>query len=217
MNKIYSFSAGLTVLVMLLMSCKNSTFMNGGEYPHLIKLDSIRDVYNSKRPKEEWTSVLKGRAKLTKTTDRISIEFVPDAGPEEMIIYFLQGATKDFELKSDSIQKGEFLFLGRNLFVHSFKQRQAMLFSVRDDNVPNYVSGYKDVKQYTGFGLGARKFSKNSFHDNVPACLCEKLGSVQYSCSIGGDDAHGCANGTPDGSCEVSCSLSAYACCDIQK
>lgn len=216
MNKIQSISVGVMVLVILVFSCKNSTFMSGEEYPHLVKLDSIRDQYNGKREQKDWTTILEGNVTMTVSAERVSINLIPKQGNEELITYFLQGVTTNYNLKSDSLGRSEVLFLGRNLVVHPFSQSTAMLLTVRDVK-PGYLNGFTDMKQYTGYGLGARKFIRNGLHDNVPSCLCEKLGSARFSCSIGGDDAHGCANGTPDGSCEVSCSDSAYACCDIQK
>ncbi len=202
---------------IIFTACKGGTFTSHTEYPHLLKLDTILTQYNSKREQQDWAVMTQGKVNITIKEDIVTIEHLPEQGPE-LITYFLQGATKNYDLKTDSLGRCEVLFLGRNLIVHPFREKKPLLFTVRDLTVPAYLKNFTEVNQYVGFGLGARKFERGGLHDNVPFCLCEKLGTPSYDCGIGDDGtAHGCANGTPDGSCEVSCSESAFACCDKKK
>ncbi len=205
------------MLMVLFMSCKNGNFMSEREDTHLVQLDAIMEKYNAKREENDKSVITQGKTDMIVKDSIVIINHYPEQGPE-LITYFLQGSTADYQLKSDSLGKAEVLFIGRNLYVHSFKKRKTMLFAVRDDadlTVPQEIEG---VKQYTGFGLGARKFEKNSLHDNVPFCLCKPNGTPSSDCNYGGNNgeqiAHGCASGNPDGSCEVSCSLVYFACCD---
>jgi len=205
-----------TVLLsgVIFNGCKNGSFISETEYPHLLQLDTIMDQYNSKREQPDRTSLTEGKVNIVIKEDMVMIDHMPEEGAE-LITYFLQGATKNYDLKTDSLGKCEVLFLGRNLIVHPFKEKKPLLFTVRDMTIPAYLKNFTDAKQYIGFGLGARKFERNGLHDNVPFCLCEKLGTPSDDCRIGNDGgAHGCATGTPDGSCVVSCSESAFACCD---
>lgn len=211
------FIAGLILHCIMFMSCKGGVFTSHAEYPHLLKLDTILTQYNGKREQQDWAVITHGKVNITIKEDIVIIDHLPEQGPE-LITYFLQGATTNYDLKTDSLGRCEVLFLGRNLIVHPFKEKGALLFTVRDVTVPAYLKNFAVVKQYIGYGLGARKFERGSLRDNVPFCLCEKLGTPSYDCGIGDDGtAHGCANGTPDGSCEVSCSESAFACCDKKK
>ncbi len=197
--------------------CKNFSFAKQAEYPHLLKMDTILMQYNAKREQQDWAMITQGKVNITVKEEIVTLDHMPTQGPEA-VTYFLQGATKNYDLKTDSLGRCEVLFLGRNLIIHPFKEKLPLLFTVRDLTVPAYLKNFTDVKQYIGFGLGARKFERGGLHDNVPFCLCEKLGTPSYDCGIGDDGtAHGCANGTPDGSCEVSCSQSAFACCDKKK
>ncbi|MFZ1675876.1 MAG: hypothetical protein WAT91_01305 [Saprospiraceae bacterium] len=218
MNKTHThFITGLFLLSINFISCKGGTFTSDTEYPHLLKLDTILTQYNGKREQQDWAIITQGSVNMTIKEDMVTIDLTPEQGPE-LITYFLQGATKNYDLKTDSLGRCEVLFLGRNLIVHPFREKKPLLFTVRDLTVPAYLKNFIDVKQCIGYGLGARKFEKGGLHDNVPFCLCEKLGTPSYDCGIGDDGtAHGCANGTPDGSCEVSCSESAFACCDKKK
>ncbi|HZV70217.1 MAG TPA: hypothetical protein VFG10_11765 [Saprospiraceae bacterium] len=214
MNKFWSIPiTGVFLLCLFFSRCKNDSGSESSS-PHLLQLDTIRDKYNVPREQKDWTMITQGNVNITVQEDRITIDHLPEAG-FELVTYFLQGATKNYDLKTDSLGRCEVLFLGRNLIVHSFKEKKPLLFTVRDLSVPSYLKNFTDAKQYIGYGLGARKFERNGLHDNVPFCLCEKLGTPSDNCRIGNDGgAHGCASGTPDGSCEVSCSESAYACCD---
>jgi hypothetical protein len=202
---------------IIFISCKGGVFTSGTEYPHLLKMDTILTQYNSKREQQDWAIMTQGKVKITVKEDMVTVDHLPEQGPE-LITYFLQGATVNYDLKTDTLGRCEVLFLGRNLIIHPFREKKPLLFTVRDLKVPAYLKNFTEVKQYIGYGLGARKFERGGLHDNVPFCLCEKLGTPSYDCGIGDDGtAHGCANGTPDGSCEVSCSESAFACCDKKK
>ena len=204
---------GIFLAVFILGGCKADTSKAVIQDYHLVQLDSIRSQFNSKREQKDWAALTRGRAKLLVTDELVSILYTP-ASKEENVVYFLQGATKDYGLKTDSLGLIEELFLERNLIINCLEENKTLLFSVRDERIPTYLQGFAPTKQYTGYGLGARKINKDGASGNVPWCKCEALGSPDSNCTLGGDGTHACGSGTPDGSCEISCSQSTFACCD---
>lgn len=213
MNKIYNLISGVIFIGLVLFSCRNGSVISQTNEQHLAKLDTIRDLFNAKREPHDWTAITKGRINIIVDAKLISIHHTPDTGNVSMI-YFLQTGNQNHDLRSDSFAMAELLFLGRNLIIHIPDKRKTLLFSVIDETVPAYLHGFTDAKKYVGYGLGVRKFVKGGLIDNVPFCQCEPLGTPDSDCNRGGDGAHGCGTGTPDGSCEVSCSMAAFACCD---
>jgi hypothetical protein len=214
MNKIYTLIViGSLIAGLFLFSCRNESSTSETNEQHLAKLDTIRDLYNSKREPHDWTAITNGKIKIIVDAKMISIHHTPDTG-NVSIIYFLQTGNQNHDLRTDSFGMSEVLFLGRNLIIHLPDKRKTFLFSVIDETVPIYLHGFTDVKKYVGYGLGVRKFIKGGLAENVPFCQCEPLGTPDSDCNRGGNEAHGCGTGTPDGSCEVSCSMAAFACCD---
>jgi len=205
---------GILISGLSLFSCKDGNSSSETIGGHLLKLDTIRNHYNAKLEQRDWSTITEGKVNIVVKDDRIIIDHFPVEGPE-LITYFLQTATKDYDIKTDSLGRAEVLYLGRNLIVHAFKENKSLVFTVGGDKYPAYLSDFTDIKHYIGFGLGVRKFERGGLHDNVPYCLCKPMGSPSSDCTMGGDGgAHGCGTGTPDGSCEVYCSTNAFACCD---
>lgn len=191
-------------------NCKNG--LGGSKDLHLVAADTILSQYNHARP--EWDRAVKeeGMVTITTTKDLITIDVVQDSSNEQ-ISYFLQTDSTVTSSLSVPAGRAEVLYLDKHLIVNSLVTKQVLYFKLKAEKKPEYLEQIKNMKEYSGYGLGLRAVSRGFTLESAPFCTCVLASSVAR-CTSGGDGILSCGTGNNAGRCKVACSGASYACCD---
>lgn len=173
--------------------------------------DTIISQYNADRPEWDRGMKLEGNIKIEASEFMITVTLNP-LNSNEIFSFFLQTESNKANLLSAPPGIAQVIYLDRHLIINYLDAKRIYYFKMKADKKPRYLEAIGDMTEYTGYGLGMRKATGNIL-EGAPFCSCVLVGQ-KGNCPTGGVDELNCGVTNNAGSCKITCSGQAYACCD---